>query len=76
MLPSREDPRWKMLVQGVKVYNLKSVPAGMMLSRHRRSIARDSSEQNINKRANEVYAFFKKYERILGFDIATIFGEE
>jgi hypothetical protein len=74
MVPVNNDPRWNKLLKGEIRHQFRSVPAGLMFSRLRRSLDMDSSEDNHRKCLEEVIAFFRKYEKILADDIAAIFG--
>jgi hypothetical protein len=74
MLPSKNDIKWKLLVTGKIDHNFKSIPAGMMFSRHKREFSRNSSEENITLLVDEAYNFFSKFEKILQEDIKAIFG--
>lgn len=73
MLPPKSNPIWEKLVKGDISHNFKSFPASMMLSRHKRLITRDNSQQTMLKLIDEVYEFFSKYESILEDDIKSIF---
>ena len=74
MFPDQKDAKWQDLVLGTKSYSFKSVPLGMMLSRHKREVTQDSSKENLESHINAVYSFFIKYEKILADDIKLIFG--
>ena len=73
MLPPKTDAIWGKLVKGDISHEFKSFPASMMLSRHKRLISRDNSQQTILKLIDEAYEFFTKYENILQDDIEAIF---
>ena len=74
MLPSKNDMKWKLLVSGKIDHNFKSVPAALMISRHKREISKDGSAENVLLHVNEAYDFFQKFEKILQDDIKAIFG--
>ncbi len=74
MIPSKSDVKWGKLVKGEVQHSLKSVPAGLMLSRMRRETAANPDQTTVQRCIDEVYSFFEKYESILGEDIARIFG--
>jgi hypothetical protein len=76
MVPPKTDKRWELLVTGKINHNFKSVPLGMMISRHKRECNKDSSTGNVNKIIDEAYNFFQKFEKILTDDIKAIFGQE
>jgi hypothetical protein len=76
MLPAKSNIIWKKLIKGEIKHQFKSVPAGLIISRISRSIKNDESPGNINKCLDEVYEFFKKYEKIFIDDINVIFGKE
>ncbi len=74
MIPQKTDPRWLKLVKGELKHDFKSVPVGLMLSRLGRQYAANGSPSSGQGCVDELYAFFVKYEGILGEDIAAIFG--
>ncbi|MBN2352828.1 MAG: hypothetical protein JXD23_09700 [Spirochaetales bacterium] len=74
MIPVNDDPRWSKLLVGEIRHQFRSVPAGLMFSRLRRSLDTDPSAGNHQKCLGEAIAFFQKYEKILADDIAAIFG--
>jgi hypothetical protein len=74
MLPSKNDIKWKQLVTGKIQHDFKSIPAGMMVSRHKRETSRNGSDENVIRLAEEAYNFFAKFEKILQEDIKAIFG--
>lgn len=73
MIPSKSHGVWAKLVKGE--YSLKSVPAGLMVSRMKRETA-SGDPATLRRCIDEVYGFFEKYETILRDDIANIFGKE
>ena len=74
MIPSKSDVKWGKLVKGEVQHSLKSVPAGLMLSRLKREVMTNSDQATMQRCVDEIYTFFEKYESILGEDIARIFG--
>jgi hypothetical protein len=60
-------------VTGQIKHSFKCVPAGLMLGRLNRESLKDNSPLNIEKLVNEVFVFFRKYEKILQDDIKAIF---
>ncbi len=76
MIPSKNDGKWAKLVKGEARQSLKSVPAGLMLSRMSREIAASPDGQTVQRCVDEAYLFFAKYESILKDDITSIFGKE
>jgi hypothetical protein len=74
MLPPIADPRWNRLLTGAIQHQFRSVPAGLMFARLRRSLESDGSADNRQKSLKEAYDFFQKYEKILADDIAAIFS--
>ena len=76
MIPSKSDGGWAKLVKGEVQYSLKSVPAGLMVSRMKRETAANDDPATLRRCIDEVYGFFEKYETILHDDIANIFGKE
>ena len=73
MIPAIDHPKWKTLLTGNVEHNFHCVPAGLMLSRIRRELVKDDSEENYNKYLKEAVTFFQKYEKILKEDIDAIF---
>jgi hypothetical protein len=74
MIPPKTDKKWEDLVTGKINLNFKSVPLGMMVSRHQRQFQKDNSKENGRKLTEEAYSFFVKFENILQDDIKSIFG--
>ncbi len=74
MLPPIDDPRWSKLLKGEIPHQFRSVPAGLMFTRLRRTLGSDASADCERKCLEEAYAFFRKYEKILAEDIAAVFN--
>lgn len=73
MIPAKEDAVWIRILKDDKQHAFESFPLGMLMSRLKRSIKRDQSQENINKCVDEMHAFFIKYEQILDHDMKLIF---
>lgn len=73
MLPSKTDPRWKLLVSGKTKHKFSSFSGSMLIDRLSRSLVNDSSPASISKCINEAYTFFQKYETLFVNDLKTIF---
>jgi len=73
MMPMKGDDRWTKLAKGEIKHEFKCLPAGLMVSRIRRKLERDSSPAAMQSYANEIHSFFEKYESILQDDIKHIF---
>ena len=75
MIPPSVDPTWARLIKGELQYSLKSVPAGLMLSRLKREVGASKDPAILRKCIDEAFGFFEKYESILHEDIAQVFGK-
>jgi len=73
MIPMKGDERWIQLAKGEIKHEFKCLPAGLMVSRIHRKLERDASPPALQSYADEVHAFFEKYESILQDDIKRIF---
>jgi hypothetical protein len=74
MVPSTDNPRWREVLDGTLTHQFKSVPAGLMVSRLKRQLVTDGSEENWQKSISEMRAFFEKYEKVMANDISAIFS--
>jgi hypothetical protein len=74
MIPPKSDARWSKLVTGEIQYEFKSVPGGLMVSRLNRQLTSKFEHKTMAQYVDELFEFFKKYERLLEDDIAAIFG--
>ena len=75
MIPSKADGIWAKLVTGQAQFSLKSVPAGLMISRMQRQTKSDADPEVLRLCVEEAHAFFTKFEDILSEDIVNIFGQ-
>jgi hypothetical protein len=64
---------WKALVTGEVTHRFSNAGAGLLISRMRRSVEADPSNENLTFRIQEVREFFAKYECILTHDIQVLF---
>lgn len=76
MIPSKANAQWRKLISGETNYEFKVLAAGLMLSRMRREIKAKPDAGTMQRCLDEVYAFFQKYEAVLGHDITNLFGQE
>jgi hypothetical protein len=73
MLPPRHDPRWESLVDQPEQYVFDFLALRILMqriTRRRVSMSRDDRQATLD----EVYGFFEKNEKLIGNEIALIFG--
>jgi hypothetical protein len=74
MVPSRTDPRWQKLVENPDNYSYSFLALKILMSRVARNVGPSTSPSERAAAIDEVYALFQKHERLMGDDIAAIFG--
>lgn len=74
MLPNRTDPRWTTLVEHPDRYTYNFLALKILMSRVARKAGPGMAGADRDSAIDEVHALFQKHERLMGADIATIFG--
>ncbi|MCL2283035.1 MAG: hypothetical protein FWC26_06930 [Fibromonadales bacterium] len=73
ILPSKDDCRWRDLLESKITHNFSLLAAGLCVSRNIRMLKRKNTEETYQTAIEDVYMFFQKYEKMLKNDIAEIF---
>ena len=71
-IPDKSNKIWKMLVTGKLFIKTNNVSIGFLLTRIKKDIQINNSEENILKHIDEIYDFFTKYKKI--FNLSEIIG--
>ena len=69
MIPSQADPRWRDLIEHPHRHTYSYLALKILM--HRVAL---ESLGDLQATLDEIYAFFKKNERLMQDDIAAIFG--
>jgi hypothetical protein len=74
-VPGVENPVWRKLLTGELQHQFKFLAAGMCFSRNIREVAKDPSEESIERSVAEVQSFCAKYRPLLKTDLESLFPE-
>ena len=69
---ARDNKKWKDLVTGRLVLQTDNVGLQMFLKRSSTRFSTPRPPEELEKRVEEIYSFFIKYEHLLAKEIATI----
>lgn len=73
-LPPRTHPHWNAIAAGTIAKPWSMLGMKILMARVIQEVAKDKSQANITRQADEIYAFFKKNEKIAAADLSAIFG--
>lgn len=74
MVPSKTHPQWEALLAGRLDCKFDNTAASMLLCRLQNDLKSDASPAARLRAADELHAFFTKYERMLEAEIRAVFG--
>lgn len=72
MLPDKSHACWRGLALNTKKITTQSLGLQMLLKRMHGKVTAASPDQEIRAGAEELHAFFVKYEKILGNEIKSL----
>lgn len=72
MVPDKSNSCWRNLANGSKKIQTQTLGLQMLLKRYQGSITPASPATAVNAAADELHAFFVKYEKILGNEIKSL----
>lgn len=72
MVPDKSNPCWRSLASGSKKIQTQTLGLQMLLKRFQGSLTPASPATAVNAAADELHAFFVKYEKILGNEIKSL----
>jgi hypothetical protein len=72
MVPDKSSACWRQLVTGNKTIQTESLALQMLLKRMQRSLHAASPTRGVDVAAEELHAFFVKYEKMLANEIKSL----
>lgn len=72
MIPDKSSACWRALASGTKKIQTEALGLQMLLKRIHGKVGVSSPDGEIRAAAEEIHAFFVKYEKILGNEIKAL----